>query len=156
MCPVAAQATVAVAAIRLTLAEIVRTHGDAYRRTHRLATVQALAWRAIAACRTALLGGRRETCDHCGATRLTYNSCLMGSASFWGADGNRSGRNEASRPLDSPLPWGLEPGEQCVRRSERSLAQARRHDGLDRLQLLTGIGADVHLRGGQLAVAEPE
>ena len=75
MCPVAAQATAAVAAIRLTLAEIVRAHGDAYRRTHRLATVQALALRAIAACRTALLGGRRETCDHCGATRLTFNSC---------------------------------------------------------------------------------
>ena len=34
-----------------------------------------MALRAIAACRTALLGGRRETCDHCGATRLTYNSC---------------------------------------------------------------------------------
>ena len=66
---------VAVAAIRLTLAEIVRTHGDAYRRTHRLTTVQVLALRAIAACRTALLGGRRETCDHCGATRLTFNSC---------------------------------------------------------------------------------
>jgi len=30
---------------------------------------------AIAACRTALLGGRRERCDHCGATRLTFNSC---------------------------------------------------------------------------------
>ncbi len=75
MCPVAVQATAAVAAIRLTLAEIVRVHGDAYRRTHRLAPVQALALRAIAACRTALLGGRRETCDHCGATRLTFNSC---------------------------------------------------------------------------------
>jgi hypothetical protein len=75
MCVVAAQATAAVTAIRLTLAEIVRAHGDAYRRMHRLATVQGIALRAIAACRTALLGGRRETCDHCGATRLTYNSC---------------------------------------------------------------------------------
>ncbi len=28
-----------------------------------------------AACRTALLGGHRETCDHCGATGLTDNSC---------------------------------------------------------------------------------
>lgn len=52
-----------------------RAHGDAYRRTHRLATVQRLALGAIAACRTALLGGHRETCDHCGATRLTFNSC---------------------------------------------------------------------------------
>jgi hypothetical protein len=75
VCPVAAQATAAVAAIRLTLGDIVRAHGDAYRRTHRLATVQRLALGAIAACRTALLGGRRETCDHCGATRLTFNSC---------------------------------------------------------------------------------
>ena len=75
MCAVAAQATAAIASLRLTLADIVRAHGDAYRRTHRLASVQTLALRAIAACRTALLGGRRETCDHCGATRLTYNSC---------------------------------------------------------------------------------
>ena len=75
MCVVAAQATAAVTAIRLTLAEIVRAYGDGYRRTHRLATVQRIALRAIAACRTAALGGRRETCDHCGATRLIYNSC---------------------------------------------------------------------------------
>ena len=75
MCPVAVQATAAIAAIRLTLGDIVRAHGDAYRRTHRLATVQRLALGAIAACRTALLGGRRETCDQCGATRLTFNSC---------------------------------------------------------------------------------
>ena len=75
MCPVAAQATAAIASLRLTLADIVRVHGDAYRRTHRLARGQAVALRAIAACRTALLGGRRETCDHCGATRLTFNSC---------------------------------------------------------------------------------
>ena len=75
MCPVAAQATAAIAALRLTLADLVRAHGDTYRRTHRLARVQTRALRAIAACRTALLGGRRETCDHCGATRLTFNSC---------------------------------------------------------------------------------
>ena len=75
MCPVAAQATAAIASLRLTLADLVRAHGDTYRRTHRLARVQTLALRAIAACRTALLGGRRETCDHCGAIRITYNSC---------------------------------------------------------------------------------
>ena len=75
MCAVAARATAAIASLRLTLADIVRVHGDAYRRTHRLAKVQASALRAIAACRTALLGGRRETCDYCGATRLTFNSC---------------------------------------------------------------------------------
>jgi len=75
VCPVAPRATAAIASLRLTLADLVRAHGDAYRRAHRLARVQTLALRAIAACRTALLGGRRETCDHCGAERITYNSC---------------------------------------------------------------------------------
>ena len=75
MCAVAGRAPAAVAARGLTLADLVRAYGDAYRGTHRLARVQTVALRAIAACRTALLGGHRETCDHCGATRLTYNSC---------------------------------------------------------------------------------
>ena len=75
MCPVASRATAAIASLRLTLADLVRAHGAAYRHTHQLATVQTRALRAIAACRTALLGGRRERCDHCGATRLTFNSC---------------------------------------------------------------------------------
>jgi hypothetical protein len=60
---------------RLELADIVQAHGDEYPQTHRLAKVQHRALRAIAACRTAVLGGRRETCDQCGAVRITYNSC---------------------------------------------------------------------------------
>jgi hypothetical protein len=75
VCPVASRATAAIAALRLTLADLVRAHGDADRRAHRLARVQTRALGAIAACRTALLGGRRERCDHCGAERITYNSC---------------------------------------------------------------------------------
>ncbi len=76
MCPVSPRGTVAsVAAPRLELADIVRAHGDAYRRTHRLAKVQAIALRAIEHCRTAALGGHRETCDRCGAVRLRYHSC---------------------------------------------------------------------------------
>jgi hypothetical protein len=59
----------------VTLAEIVRACGDAFARAHCLATVQQVALRAIAACRTAVLGGHRDTCDRCGATRITYNSC---------------------------------------------------------------------------------
>jgi len=65
----------AVARPRLELAEIVRQYGDAHRCTHRLTSVQLRALRAIAACRTAALGGHRETCDRCGAVRITYNSC---------------------------------------------------------------------------------
>ena len=75
MCAVPQGTAAATARPRLDLADIVRAQGDAYRQTHRLTTVQHRALRAIAACRTAVLGGHRETCDHCGATRLTYNSC---------------------------------------------------------------------------------
>jgi Transposase zinc-binding domain/Putative transposase len=60
---------------RLALADIVRAPGDVYRRTHRLATVQHRALHAIETCRPAVLGGHRETCDRCGAVRITYNSC---------------------------------------------------------------------------------
>ena len=75
MCAVPLGTAVARPSARLELADIVRVHGDRYRRTHRLAKVQHVALRAIAACRTALLGGHRETCDRCGAVRITYNSC---------------------------------------------------------------------------------
>jgi Putative transposase/Transposase zinc-binding domain len=60
---------------RRELADIIRAHGDAYRQTHRLVPVQHRALRAIATCRTAALGGHQATCDHCGAVRVSYNSC---------------------------------------------------------------------------------
>jgi hypothetical protein len=75
MCAVPLGTAVASARPPLELADLVRAHGDAYRATHRLTRVQHVALRAIAACRTAVLGGHRETCEHCGATRITYNSC---------------------------------------------------------------------------------
>jgi len=57
------------------LADVVRAHGAAYRQAHRLTRGQHRALRAIAACRTAALGGHTETCDVCGATRITDTSC---------------------------------------------------------------------------------
>ena len=60
---------------RLELADIFRAHGARYRQTHVLARVQRAAMRAIEACRTAILGGHRETCDRCGGVRVSYNSC---------------------------------------------------------------------------------
>jgi len=57
------------------LADIFRAHGAAYRHTHRLSRAQRRAMRAIETCRTAVLGGHRETCDSCGAERIAYNSC---------------------------------------------------------------------------------
>lgn len=57
---------------RVTLAEIVRTHSAT------LGTVspqQARVLAAIAACRTAALGGHRFACDSCGESVIAYNSC---------------------------------------------------------------------------------
>lgn len=60
---------------RIELADLVRTHGVAYRQAQRLTRGQHRALRAIAACRTAALGGHTEGCEVCGAIRIAYNSC---------------------------------------------------------------------------------
>jgi len=57
------------------VADIFRAHGPAYRHTHALARAPRRAMQAIETCRTAALGGHRETCDTCGADRIAYNSC---------------------------------------------------------------------------------
>jgi len=57
------------------LADIFRTHGAAYRQTHPLSRAQRRAMHAIETCRTAALGGHRDTCDTCGAVQISYNSC---------------------------------------------------------------------------------
>jgi hypothetical protein len=57
------------------LADIVRLYGDDVRAAQVLAPVQLRALRAIDTCRTPALGGHRETCDHCGASRAVYHSC---------------------------------------------------------------------------------
>jgi hypothetical protein len=57
------------------LADILRAHGHAYRRTHRPPAQQCRILAAIEACRTAQLGGHREHCDACGFERFAYNSC---------------------------------------------------------------------------------
>lgn len=60
---------------RVELADIFRTHGQAYLATQPLARAQAKAWRAIVACRTEALGGHIEQCGACGTTRHVYHSC---------------------------------------------------------------------------------
>ncbi|MCP4308789.1 MAG: IS91 family transposase [bacterium] len=59
----------------LTVGDIVRTYGDAYRDSHRLCGEQDKALNAIASCRTADLGGHLYRCDYCGAEIPLYNSC---------------------------------------------------------------------------------
>jgi len=79
---------------RYEVADIVRAHGETYRRTCTLSPAQAAALRAIARCRTAALGGHVEACDACGARQVAYNSCRnLVQAGL-----------SAIRPLRLPLP----------------------------------------------------
>lgn len=57
------------------LADVFRAHGQAYARTHRLTGLQRKVMRAIIQCRTAALGGVRESCPACGYSRYRYHSC---------------------------------------------------------------------------------
>jgi Putative transposase/Transposase zinc-binding domain len=57
------------------VADIVRAHGPDFQRTHVLTPGQGRTLRAIAACRTAALGGHLDVCLACGYSRPSYNSC---------------------------------------------------------------------------------
>jgi hypothetical protein len=61
----------------IEIADILRRHGDTYRRVHagHLGRVERRVMSAIVACRTEALGGHMEACDDCGTTRVAYNSC---------------------------------------------------------------------------------
>lgn len=62
---------------RLEVADIFRRYGAAYRAEHEVSvsSAQQRVMQAIAACRTAALGGHRERCDSCERERIAYNSC---------------------------------------------------------------------------------
>lgn len=61
----------------LELADVLRRHGDAYRKLHAgaISREQRHVMRAIEQCRTSALGGHLERCDVCGHERIAYNSC---------------------------------------------------------------------------------
>lgn len=61
----------------IEVADIFRTFGAQYLEAHgRQMPVGCLsAMHAIEVCRTAELGGHVDECDHCGALRISYNSC---------------------------------------------------------------------------------
>lgn len=59
----------------LEVADVIRAYGEEYRKVHRLPRRHIRALRAIASCRTAVLGGHVDRCDSCGHERISYNSC---------------------------------------------------------------------------------
>lgn len=60
---------------RWEVADILRLHGEAFRRSHPLPVYQLKIMSAIERCRTSALGGHLEECDICGFERPAYNSC---------------------------------------------------------------------------------
>ena len=76
----------------LEVADIVRTYGAAFVKQHRrwLTSLHLKVLRAIAACRTAALGGHIEQCDSCGQRAISYNclnrhcpKCQAGARQRW-------------------------------------------------------------------------
>ena len=62
---------------KFEVADVLRRYGAAYRQEHgaSLSIAQRRVMTAIELCRTAVLGGHVEQCDHCGHQRNAYNSC---------------------------------------------------------------------------------
>src|ERR1700750_1324925 len=62
---------------KLEVADVFRHYGEAYRqeRGASLSMAQRRVLTAIEVCRTAVLGGHPEQCDHCAHRRNAYNSC---------------------------------------------------------------------------------
>ena len=54
---------------------IMHDWGAEYCRTHSVSSAHSRVLKALAACRTAALGGHKEQCDRCGFERPVYNSC---------------------------------------------------------------------------------
>ena len=57
------------------LGEIIRSDGQEYERTHLMYSEQRKAFRAIASCRTSVLGGHKYKCPNCSYEEISYNSC---------------------------------------------------------------------------------
>lgn len=60
---------------RLEVADIVRLHGEEFRRACHPSAQQEAVLRHITECRTAALGGHVDECADCGHQRISYNSC---------------------------------------------------------------------------------
>lgn len=60
---------------RFEVADVLRAHGETYRAAHPVSPIQARVMRRLSNCRTAALGGHRDTCAGCGFKRVSYNSC---------------------------------------------------------------------------------
>jgi hypothetical protein len=59
----------------IEVADILRLYGDQYRNRYRPSPQQSKVMNLIKICRTSVLGGHMQQCDHCGHQQPAYNSC---------------------------------------------------------------------------------
>ena len=57
------------------LSDVVNQFGRELMQKHKLSPQQIKSLNNIVQCRTSVLGGHQEVCDHCGEIRYSYNSC---------------------------------------------------------------------------------
>jgi hypothetical protein len=60
---------------RHEVAEIIERFGEQFIELHHPNTYQLRVLDALSLCRTSALGGHKYQCDHCGAVKISYNSC---------------------------------------------------------------------------------
>jgi hypothetical protein len=60
---------------RPTVGDIARAHGEDFKKQHALTEAQRKVLRAVATCRTPVLGGRVDVCVECGDERTVFHSC---------------------------------------------------------------------------------
>jgi hypothetical protein len=60
---------------RPTVGGIARAHGEEFKRQHALTEAQRKVLRAVASCRTPVLGGRVDVCQKCGDEQSVFHSC---------------------------------------------------------------------------------
>jgi len=60
------------------LQDVFRIYGEQYVKEHYLPPYICKVIRAIENCRTAKLGGHKDTCNECGFMKMSYNSCRAG------------------------------------------------------------------------------
>ena len=60
----------------IELQEILRQYGQSFLEAFKLSYEQMKAYSAILNCRTSILGGHVDVCDHCGHEQHSYNSVM--------------------------------------------------------------------------------
>lgn len=139
---------------------IFRSHGAAWRSANRghVSLGQFKVMSAIENSRTAAPGGHIERCENraCGHTAIAYNSCIMGKIRNGELASHSVRAGMSFRQPVSPLRSAPEQGDQFVWRPEDTPPQIRGNDGLDRVELLCGIGAYIDLGGCEIGMSKPQ